>query len=91
VKRKDKLWTPPNIQELVRGHWGIENLLHWHLDVTFMEDQYRTRTGNARENLSIIRKFALQIIANANDKYSLKKRQYKAALDFDYMKQLIKV
>jgi len=77
-------------QELVRGHWGIENHLHWHLDVTFKEDQCRTRTGNAPENLSTIRKFALQIISNATDKYSLKKRQYKAALDFEYMKQLIK-
>jgi predicted transposase YbfD/YdcC len=77
-------------QELVRGHWGIENHLHWHLDVTFKEDQCRTRTGNAPENLSTIRKFALQIMSNAKDKYSLKKRQYKAALDFEYMKQLIK-
>jgi predicted transposase YbfD/YdcC len=77
-------------QELVRGHWGIENHLHWHLDVTFKEDLCRTRTGNAPENLSTIRKFALQIISNAKDKYSFKKRQYKAALDFEYMKKLIK-
>ena len=75
---------------LVRGHWGIENHLHWHLDVTFKEDMCRARSRNAPENLSTIRKFALQIISNAKDKLSLKKRQYKAALDFGYMLKLLK-
>jgi predicted transposase YbfD/YdcC len=74
---------------LARGHWAIENKLHWHLDVTFKEDQCRARTGYAPENLSTIRKFALQIISNVNDKLSLKKRQYKAALDSNYMKKLL--
>ena len=69
-------------QALVRGHWAIENQLHWHLDVTFKEDQCRARNGNAPENLSTVRKFALQIISNAKDKLSLNKRKYKAALDF---------
>jgi predicted transposase YbfD/YdcC len=55
-------------QSLVRGHWSIENQLHWHLDVTFNEDKCRARTGYAPENLSIIRKFSLQIISNAKDK-----------------------
>ena len=77
-------------QDLVRGHWGIENHLHWHLDVTFKEDLCRARTGNAPENLSTIRKFALQIIANASDKLSLKKKQYKAALDIGYMLKMLK-
>ena len=53
---------------LARGHWGIENHLHWHLDVTFKEDQCRARTGNAPENLSTVRKIALHIISNAKDK-----------------------
>lgn len=76
---------------LARGHWAIENKLHWHLDVTFKEDQCRTRIGNAPENLSTIRKFALQIISNANDKLSLKKRQYKAALDIGYLNKLLNI
>ena len=75
---------------LSRGHWGIENQLHWHLDVTFKEDSCRARSGNAPENLSTLRKFALQIIAGANDKLSLKKRQYKAALEPEYLKNLMK-
>ncbi len=76
---------------LARGHWAIENKLHWHLDVTFKEDQCRARTGNFPENLLTVRKFALQIISNANDKLSLKKRQYKAALDVTYMKKILKI
>ena len=74
---------------LARGHWGIENNLHWHLDVTFGEDRCRARNGYAPENLATIRKLALQIISNAKDKLSFKKRLYKAALDEDYIKRLI--
>jgi predicted transposase YbfD/YdcC len=76
-------------QDLSRGHWGIENQLHWHLDVTFKEDMCRARTGNAPENLTTIRKLALQIVSNAKDKYSMRKRLYKAALDLEYMKKLV--
>jgi len=76
---------------LARGHWGIENQLHWHLDVTFNEDNCRTRICNAPENLSTIRKFALQLISDATDKLSFKKRLYKAALDFGYMKKILRI
>jgi predicted transposase YbfD/YdcC len=75
---------------LVRGHWGIENLLHWHLDVTFKEDKCRVRTGNAPENLATLRKLALQIISEHNDKLSLQKRRVRAAYDTEYMKKLFK-
>ena len=74
---------------LVRGHWSIENHLHWHLDVTFSEDRCRARKGNAPENLSTLRKLALQIIAQYNDKLSLKKRRVKAAYDTEYMVELL--
>ena len=43
----------------VRGHWGIENALHWSLDVSFNEDQSRVRKGYAGENLAVIRYIAL--------------------------------
>ncbi len=68
---------------LVRGHWDIENHLHWHLDVTFREDDCHARKGNAPENLSILRKLALQIIKEQDDKLSIKKRKLKAAYDID--------
>jgi predicted transposase YbfD/YdcC len=73
----------------VRGHWSIENHLHWHLDVTFKEDASRVRTGYAPENLSTLRKLALQIIAEQNDKLSLKKRRVMAAYDEEYMIKLV--
>jgi predicted transposase YbfD/YdcC len=74
---------------LVRGHWSIENQLHWHLDVTFKEDACRARAENAPENLSILRKFALQLVSAQKDKLSMKKRLYKAALDIGYLKKII--
>jgi predicted transposase YbfD/YdcC len=76
---------------IVRGHWAIENQLHWHLDVTFKEDNSRIRTGHAPENISTIKKMALQIISRYNnDKLSLKKRRIKAAYDKEYLRELIK-
>jgi hypothetical protein len=58
--------------------------------VTFREDTCRAREKNAPENPVTIRKPALQIIFNVTDRFSLKKRQYKAALNIQYMKKLIK-
>jgi len=76
--------------ELARGHWSIENQLHWHLDVTFREDASRARSDNAPENLSTMKKMGLQIISQyAGDKLSLKKRRMKAAYDQNYLKELI--
>ncbi|WP_394363743.1 ISAs1 family transposase [Capnocytophaga canimorsus] len=76
--------------ELVRGHWGIENKLHWHLDVTFREDSCRARADRfSAENLSALRKLALQMIKNQKDKLSLKKRRLKAAYNTDYLKDII--
>ena len=49
-------------RKLVRGHWGVENRLHWVLDVVFLEDQCRARTGHAPENCSALRKIALMLL-----------------------------
>lgn len=48
----------------VRGHWSIENSLHWQLDVTFGEDQSRLRRGHADANFSILRRTALSMLTN---------------------------
>jgi hypothetical protein len=80
----ERISNPSCYLALSRGHWGIENRLHWHLDITFKEDDCRARQENAPLNLSAIRKFALQVLSNQNDKLSLKKRQYKAVLDINY-------
>lgn len=82
--------SPQYFSSLSRGHWGIENHLHWHLDVTFREDDCRVRKANAPENLATLRKLALQIITHTNDKLSLKKRRVKAAFDIEYLKNLVK-
>ncbi len=74
---------------LVRGHWSIENQLHWHLDVTFREDKCRARAGFSAQNLSTLRKLALQIIKSHKDKLSLKKRRVKAGYSTDYLEKLI--
>lgn len=75
--------------QLVRGHWGIENQLHWHLDVTFKEDASRARKGNAAENLSVMRKVALHRLTRMNDKLSIKKRRFRAALNNAYLTEII--
>ena len=46
----------------MRGHWGIENNLHWQLDVSFREDECRVRRDHAPANLSVIRRFALGLL-----------------------------
>ena len=74
---------------LARGHWSIENQLHWNLDVNFLEDACRARKGFAAVNLSTIRKLAMQIIKEHIDKSSLKKRRFKASLSNDYLKDML--
>lgn len=77
--------------KLARGHWGIENQLHWHLDVTFNEDASRARSQNAPEHLNILRKIALQRITQMKDRLSKKKRRYRTSLNNDYLKQVLNI
>jgi predicted transposase YbfD/YdcC len=58
------LLTAEEFAEAVRGHWSIENNLHWQLDVSFREDECRVRTDPAPANLSVIRRFALGLLRN---------------------------
>ena len=77
---------------LVRGHWGIENRLHWVLDVVFDEDKNRTRKDFAPENLAVMRQLALNIIRNDKEsKKSLNIRRKKAALDNQYAIKLLSI
>jgi len=73
----------------VRGHWSIENHLHWHLDITFNEDANRSRKGFAPQNLNILRKMALHRIADMDDKISLKKRRFRASMNTDYLQKVV--
>jgi predicted transposase YbfD/YdcC len=82
--------TAKEFNVLVRNHWSIENKLHWMLDVVFREDQSRTRTGNAPENMATLRKMALQVLNQQNDKNSIKNRRKIAAWNDNYLLQLLK-
>jgi predicted transposase YbfD/YdcC len=69
----------------VRGHWGIENGLHWVLDVAFREDANRTREKNAGANLGIVRRLAASLLKQMPDKGSIHTKRLNAALDHDYL------
>lgn len=75
---------------LARGHWGIENQLHWHLDVTFKEDACRARKSFAAQNFSTVRKLALQIAKAHSDNRSIRKRLFRASLSQDYLLELLR-
>ncbi len=80
---------PAYYNAAVRGHWSIENHLHWHLDVTFKEDANRSRKGNAPQNLNILRKMALHRISRMKDKLSLKKRRFRASMNIEYLRKIV--
>lgn len=76
---------------LVRGHWGIENKLHWILDVTFSEDKSRIRKGYADENFSTIRRMALNILKLNDSKESLNVKRKKAGLNDQFREKLLEI
>ena len=65
----------------VRSHWGIENKLHWTLDMTFREDESRIRRGNGSHNFGVIRHMALNLLKSENTKRSIKGKRLRSALD----------
>jgi predicted transposase YbfD/YdcC len=73
----------------VRAHWGIENGCHWVLDAIFQEDASRTRLQNADENLALLRKIALNLIRQHPAKGSLKGKRYRAALNEDFLLEIM--
>lgn len=75
----------------VRGHWGVENQLHWVLDVVFNEDQSRARTGYAAENLATLRRWSLNLVRadTLKAKNSLKGRRKAAGWDNRYLLHLL--
>ena len=75
---------------VVRGHWGVENGLHWSLDVAFGEDQARMREGNSAENFSILRRIALNLIRQDKSvKAGIKNRRLLACCDDAYRQNLL--
>lgn len=75
--------------EASRSHWGIENKLHWSLDVVFHEDDSRIRQGHAPENMTVMRKMALNLLAKESSKGSKKAKRLKAGWDNDFLVQVL--
>ena len=77
--------SAPAFAAAVRAHWGIENRLHWVMDVVFHDDLMRLRTGNGPANMATIRHAALNIVKEIPDKASLKVRRKTLGWDDDYL------
>ncbi|MFQ5592383.1 MAG: ISAs1 family transposase, partial [Phycisphaerae bacterium] len=76
--------------DYVRGHWGIENGLHWSLDVTFREDTPRNRVGHSAENLSRIRRLALNLLRRDKTcRVGIKGKRLQACLKDEYLLRIL--
>jgi len=80
---------PERLNEVARSHWGIENQLHWRLDVVMNEDQDRTRLGHGPENLAVLRHMALNVIQAEPSKGSLRGKLKRAGWDDAYLVKLL--
>jgi predicted transposase YbfD/YdcC len=76
-----KYMSPKRLLHVTRSHWGIENRLHWVLDVHFAEDGNRARKDNAPENLAILRRLALNILRSHPHRASLRRKIKRAGWD----------
>jgi len=76
-----KYMSPKRLLHITRSHWGIENQLHWVLDVHFAEDGNRTRKDNAPENLAILRRLALNILRANPAQTSIRRKIKRAGWD----------
>jgi predicted transposase YbfD/YdcC len=81
--------TAAEIAGWVRGHWGIENGLHWVLDVVFGEDASRVREGHAGANLALLRRVAVSLLKRAPGKRTTPTKRLKAGWDDDYLLQVL--
>lgn len=78
------------LNSIIRNHWGVENSLHWTLDMTFKEDDSRIRRGHAAEVMNVLRKLALNTVKlNETRKASMKRKLKMAALDDDFRAELL--
>jgi len=73
----------------LRQHWGIENQLHWQLDVTFDEDDNRVTKRHAVENLALLRRLTLSLLLAHPAKLSVAKKRFAAALDTDFLEEVL--
>ena len=100
IDRKTKVETRYYISSLdnnakllgqsVRSHWGVENSLHWVLDVAFREDDCRIRKDNAPQNFSVLRHIAVNLLGkDTRSKLGIKNKQFLASMDNDYLMKIL--
>lgn len=83
---------PPRVKQFaaaVRGHWGIENSLHWVLDVTFDEDRSRIRKDHGRENFAQLRRIAASLIQQDSSRGSVRRKRKRAAWNNDVLLNIL--
>lgn len=73
----------------IRGHWSIENTLHWCLDVTFREDESRLRDRHAADNVAWLKRFAISLLKQRQDKESIAMRRRMVGWNTDYLAQVL--
>jgi len=78
------------IEKSIRKHWGIENKVHWVLDVAFNEDMSRKRDGNAAQNFSSLNRIAINLLRKSELKIGIKSRRKICGWDNDYLLQILK-
>jgi predicted transposase YbfD/YdcC len=81
---------PQRLLGYIRGHWGVENNLHWCLDISFADDDRRIRTGHGAENFARLSRIALNLLkAQRKHKVGLKTKRLRAGWDNDYLLEVL--
>ena len=75
--------------KVLRGHWGIENNLHWHLDISLGENQSRIQERQAADNFALLRKMALSLLKQNPRKESIARKRKAAALAPDFLAEIL--
>jgi predicted transposase YbfD/YdcC len=86
------LCNAEEFNKYIRFHWGIENSLHWTLDMTFREDEQRKREKYSAQNFAVIRKIVLNLLKQEDsNKLSLRTKRLKAGWDNNFLLKILKI
>jgi predicted transposase YbfD/YdcC len=86
-----RVLPPERFNQVARQHWGVENCLHWRLDVVMNEDQDRTRMGHGPHNLAVLRHMAINAMQKEGSKGSLRGKFKRAGWDDNYLFRLLEM